>query len=309
MDIPTFNGDLDIEGFLDWLTKVDHFFEYAEILEERKVKLVAYILKGGASVWWDRSKETRRREGNNLVTSWRRMQQLLRGRFLPPDYEQYLFESYQNCSQGTRSVNEYTIEVLRLAMMMSVQEARNLALKAEMVIKQKPFRRYGENKFAIEKEKGKTTQGASSSCGTNAKKSNNKALIVGGSKGANSNAPKAYNPYAKPAAIKCYRCNKIGHHSNECPKRKSVNIVEREPEDEEEEFCGPYGDDFEEEYEQEEGVYVVRILILSPKVKDNTQRHKLFRTRCTVNGKIFDLIINGGSQENIINQELSKNSH
>ncbi|KAF2316939.1 hypothetical protein GH714_007125 [Hevea brasiliensis] len=128
------------------------------------------------------------------------------------------------------------------------------------------------------------------------------APIVGGSKGANSNAPKAYNPYAKPAAIKCYRCNKIGHRSNECPKRKSVNIVEREPEDEEEEFCGSYGDDFEEEYEQEEGVYVVRILILSPKAKDNTQRHKLFQTRCTVNGKIFDLIINGGSQENIINR-------
>ncbi|KAF2309848.1 hypothetical protein GH714_005364 [Hevea brasiliensis] len=36
MDIPTFSGDLDIEGFVDWLIEVDHFFEYAEILEERK---------------------------------------------------------------------------------------------------------------------------------------------------------------------------------------------------------------------------------------------------------------------------------
>ncbi|KAF2308865.1 hypothetical protein GH714_022210 [Hevea brasiliensis] len=51
-------------------------------------------------------------------------------------------------------------------------------------------------------------------------------------------------------------CNKIGNHSNECPKRKLVNIVERELEDEEEEFCEPDGDDIEEEYKQEKGVYV-----------------------------------------------------
>ncbi|KAF2294667.1 hypothetical protein GH714_014694 [Hevea brasiliensis] len=195
MDTPTFNRDLDIKGFLDWLTKVDHFVEYATILEEQKVKLVASQLKGGAS---------------------------------------------------------------------------KLSLKAEIVIKQEPFGRYGDNKFAIEKEKGKTTQRASNLCGTNTKKSSNKAPTIGGSKGTNSNAPKTSNPYAKPAAIKCHRCNEVGHHSNEYPKRKSINIVEREPEDEEEEFCGPDGDDVEEEYEQEEGVYVVRKLMLSPKVKDNT---------------------------------------
>ena len=53
VDIPNFSGDLDIEGFLDSITEVDCFFEYMEIPKERKVKLVTFQLKEGASVWWE----------------------------------------------------------------------------------------------------------------------------------------------------------------------------------------------------------------------------------------------------------------
>ena len=63
VDIPNFNGDLNIEGLLDRLTKVDRFFDYTELPNDRKVKLVAYRLKWGTSVWWDILREMRMREG------------------------------------------------------------------------------------------------------------------------------------------------------------------------------------------------------------------------------------------------------
>lgn len=40
-----------------------------EIIEEEKVKLVAYRLKGAAFVWWDRLKETIKRLGKNPINS------------------------------------------------------------------------------------------------------------------------------------------------------------------------------------------------------------------------------------------------
>ena len=55
------------------------------------------------------------REGCGLVETWRLMNQLLRGRFLAPDYEQYIFYAYQRCTHSSRRVNEYTAEFFRLA--------------------------------------------------------------------------------------------------------------------------------------------------------------------------------------------------
>jgi hypothetical protein len=55
MDLLTFDGHLHIKDFLDWQSNVERFFDYMEILEDKKVKLVAYKLIGGASVWWEKT--------------------------------------------------------------------------------------------------------------------------------------------------------------------------------------------------------------------------------------------------------------
>ena len=60
---------------------------------------------------------------------------------------------------------------------------------------------------------------------------------------------KKKNPYARPFSVKCYRCGEASHHFNECPKRKAVNVVEKDDDIAENEVRGPNGDDDYEEYE------------------------------------------------------------
>ena len=173
---------------MDWLTAVDRFFDYIELPNDKKVKFVTYRLKWEASVWWDKLREMRMREGRGPVQTWRRMKQLLQGRFLPSDYEQYIFYAYQRCTQDSKSVNEYTAEFFRLAkrnqlsesenqlatrylsglkqtirdkigvdMVFNVQEARNLAMKAELLTMEQTrstnYRGYGgvDNKAPSDK--------------------------------------------------------------------------------------------------------------------------------------------------------------
>ena len=52
VEIQKFEGQLDPEEFLDGLHTVVRVFEYQDIPEEKKVKLVALRLCKYAALWW-----------------------------------------------------------------------------------------------------------------------------------------------------------------------------------------------------------------------------------------------------------------
>jgi hypothetical protein len=53
IEIPMYEGNLDVEELLDWIISMDKHFDYEDVDEERKVKQVVTRLKGHATLWWD----------------------------------------------------------------------------------------------------------------------------------------------------------------------------------------------------------------------------------------------------------------
>jgi len=63
VDIVEFEGQLDPNLFMDWLQTVERVFEFKDILDERKVKLIALKLRNYASIWWSNIVTKRVRKG------------------------------------------------------------------------------------------------------------------------------------------------------------------------------------------------------------------------------------------------------
>ncbi|XP_031120876.1 uncharacterized protein LOC116024113 [Ipomoea triloba] len=337
IDLPTFDGNLNIEAFLDWCYEVEQCFDMLDIPEERQAKYVAHKLRGGAAAWWEVTQNNRRRQEKQVITTWRKMKKLMTTRFLPPDYQQQLFQRYQNYSQGSRNVNEYTEEFYRLgarcnlsetpeqqtaryinglrfnirermtlAPIWSVDEAYNMAIKAENILTQssqrksyatatsRPISNSPAQNFTTRQSGTHSTQPvAPSESGfpkAQRQRQNNEVLT------------RNTNPYAKPMTGKCFKCGEPGHRSNECRSRRSVNLIEENEEDEDGEE-----ESYIEEIVEEDGEHVscvVQHLLYTTEDKSPNQRNNIFRAYCSVLGKVCKLIIDNGSCDNIVSKTL-----
>ncbi|KAL5548403.1 hypothetical protein UlMin_003634 [Ulmus minor] len=233
-----------MEGLLDWLKKVDNYFDYTETPEEHKVKLVAYKLNGGASAWWDQEQNTRRRMGKTPIRTWPRMRRMLKDRFLPLNHEQILWEQLHNCVQGNRTVHQYTAEYQRLQARTNLSESPYY----QMVRFVNGLRKDLKDKVEINYTPKDVPQSTPSP-------QNKPTFTPIRNNPRRPQEPQPSNPYAKPFPIRCYRCGK---------------------------------------------------LLLTPRIDEASQRNAIFRTRCTIKGKVCDVIIDSGSSENIVSKSLVK---
>jgi len=65
---------------------VERAFEFKEIPEDQKVKLVALKLRSFASLWWTNLLAKRFRQGKKKIRTWDKMKSKLKARFLPPTH-------------------------------------------------------------------------------------------------------------------------------------------------------------------------------------------------------------------------------
>jgi hypothetical protein len=114
MDIPFFEGNLDVEEFQDWIRDLDTYFDYEDVEEDKKVKHAVTRLKGHATLWWDEVQADRHCQGKWKIKSWDRMIAKIKEKFVPRDYQINLFRRMQNLRHKLMSVKEYTEEFYRL---------------------------------------------------------------------------------------------------------------------------------------------------------------------------------------------------
>ncbi|GJS12981.1 RNA-directed DNA polymerase [Tanacetum coccineum] len=327
IDIPDFEGKSHPGKFIYWLHTVERVFDIKNLSDEQKVKLVAIKLKKNASIWWEHVIKQRTQEGKAKIVNWSKMKKKLMVKNLPVQYRQEAFIDYHNYKQTSISVEEFTSEFDHLRLRCDVVEedeetiARYLAaLKPEIsdVVQLQQYWSYNDvcrlaRKVESQlKKKGNTTNSCflSRFTGTNTGK---KVASSSSNPTRNSSTTSTYNPNSSRGGIstskRCYKCLGLGHFANDYPNKKMVTFVE--------ENDGPVFDEYDDDHEkmtsdQEEITYadtgellvIKRTMSAVVKQDESWLRHNIFHTRCTCEGKICNVIIDGGSCENVVSDTM-----
>lgn len=163
-------------------------------------------------------------------------------------------------------------------MLTDVAEARNMALKAEMMMQEKKGDWSKKNRFSSAPTTVDQDAPTYNSQKQAEKFANDRAVGKRPVNGAHKQTH--VNPYGRPTE-KCYGCHQIGHNTSDCPQRKGINIVEsgehiEDGEKGNELIYGLDGDSDGEDFDERQ-IYVVRKMMLVPKKEEMTQLHLLFR--------------------------------
>ena len=128
VSIPPFMGKSDPEAYLEWEERMKMIFDCHNYSEAKKVKLAAMEFGHYALQWWTNEQNTRRRVGDELITTWRQMKEAMRKRFVPSHYHRLLHQRLQSLSQGNRSVEDYYKEMEMIMMGLSMNEDREATM-------------------------------------------------------------------------------------------------------------------------------------------------------------------------------------
>jgi len=95
MEVPLYEGNLNVDEFMDMINTLDKYFEYENVPGEKKGKICC-DMKGHALLWWDGVQAERHNKGKRRIKSWDIMVSKLKGKFMPQDYKLNLFREIHN---------------------------------------------------------------------------------------------------------------------------------------------------------------------------------------------------------------------
>ena len=86
IEAPSFDGQLDPTKFIDWLADMDHYFEWYEMFEERRVRFAKMKLVNQAKLYWTNYESFMTRGNRAPVISWDEMKEVLKEKYVPTTY-------------------------------------------------------------------------------------------------------------------------------------------------------------------------------------------------------------------------------
>lgn len=95
IEISFYDVRLENNVVLDWISKMDKYFEYESKYDNKKVKVVVTKSKGHDSLWWDHSQTKTHKRRKEKIKTWVKMKK----KFLRSDYQVNLLINIQNLRQ------------------------------------------------------------------------------------------------------------------------------------------------------------------------------------------------------------------
>ncbi|XP_074315568.1 uncharacterized protein LOC141651769 [Silene latifolia] len=330
LDIPDFDGEMDPEKFLDWIRQAERVFEYKEYDDKKQFKVAILKLTKYAYLWYENLKKQRKKEGKDKIESWIKLKKHLMRRFLPRDYEQENYLKLQSLMQENMSVTEYIKEFEKMSIVCDLEDKEELrvarfikgltpaiATKVEiqnydgfrdicrLALK---FEKHDKARKPYAYSKGQSS-GTSSYSRPAPSKPKETPKEEPKDKGKGVAEPKGNS------LRRCFKCKGYGHIANECPQKRALTAQELydmipvfvTPEDEtvqENVEADGEGIVYDLDPLSEEECLVLRNLQMETGSAENEQQEQIFHTRCKVNRKICNLIIDSGSCANVVARDL-----
>ena len=86
VEAPSFKGQMDPIKLLDWLVDMDHYFEWYDMSEERRVRFAKIKLVGQAKLYWRNHECLMTRENCAPVINWEEMKQIFKEKYVSTAY-------------------------------------------------------------------------------------------------------------------------------------------------------------------------------------------------------------------------------
>ncbi|CAA7024226.1 unnamed protein product [Microthlaspi erraticum] len=328
MDIPEFLGTLQPEEFLDWLSFVEEVLDFKRVPEDMRTSLVATKFRGRASAWWQQFKAARQNSGKPKLCSWEKLKKHMRRTFLPYNYERTLYTKLQNLRQGSKTVEDYATEFFQTLAHVSLTETEDQlvsrflgGLRPQLQV---PLQQFNPNSVSEAYQRALSMElqirPPWNTGGSRQRFSPTTELpavvttdLVPSNRATSSRPPlppenlNTSRP-SRPNALRCYSCGEPGHRQTACPNAKRRGLLLDDADVDHEAKYDDYGDDppadIEDAFGDKGPLLVLRRSCFLPRSSQEPWlRSNLFRSTCTVNGKICRLVIDSGSCVNAISDE------